>query len=763
MALTGQKLEEKQFEDEVIRVARWLYPNTEGDGSIMFNGKERDGVFVNQDDAVAIECTVSKGTGKAKDDGRKLDELCRYLAETYPDRAVRGYFITKQEPTGDQRSTIKDFENPTLAAISFDTFRSRLIKATDYLHVRSDAPFGSARNPADGSIVDLGEYLQMDFARVGSHDEMVDCSYIVQKMKANSRIVLTGDYGAGKSMTLREVFLQMRNLYRTGSETAFPIHLNLREHYGQTEPAEALERHARNIGYETPHHLVRAWRAGFAHIILDGFDEIAPPGIGGGFYEHEKKVRHASVELIRRFIHNTPSSCGVLIAGRGNYFYGTNDMTQALGCPDGSIVLSTTDFTESQLSAYLEKQGWSRSIPDWLPARPLLVGYLASQSILADVSADEMVDQSAGWDYLLDRIFERESMIENGIDAASLREIFERVATKARATSGGLGPIFFEDVRSAFREVMGYASDVAHDVLLRRLPLLAPDNPRTQSKKMVDDTVADVARAGDVIRYVFDPYSYELESKNWIQLLNDVGIGCASFLIEKACGGGLVPTALSHLIEGDIVAPPLAADLIALCIALEVPLRRKIILRDLDVPEIQLPSSLNLSLIEFQYCFVGRIEVRCPAEMMPLFTGCAIVEIDGIRSEAELPENFVNCEFDQFSVADDTNDSLLSLNLYPALLVGLVILRKLYSQQGSGRKESALRRGLPPTYYALVDAVIGVLTSAGLMVRSTRGRTAIWVPVKSQRQRVQALLDASSSQNWPDDEDIVDRLMQVKK
>jgi hypothetical protein len=264
---------------------------------------------------------------------------------------------------------------------------------------------------------------------------------------------------------------------------------------------------------------VRAWRAGYAHILLDGFDEIAPSNLAGGVLENERAARYTSVELVRRFVKETPVESGVLIAGRRNFFYNLTDLEKALGLTGTHVALSVADFTDEQVASYLERQGWDAIIPDWLPRRPLLLGYLASQNVLPEFVEENSMSAPDGWDLLLTKTFEREADIEGGIDGENVRRIFESLATKARSTGSGLGPIFFEDARQAFREVMGFAPNTRHEVVLRRLPWLSVDDPQTESRSFVDEVLADVARAGDVLRFIYDPYSFSLSSDGWLQLL----------------------------------------------------------------------------------------------------------------------------------------------------------------------------------------------------------------------------------------------------
>lgn len=752
--------QEVEFEQEVRRVARWLYPDTDGDGAIMFNGRERDGVFVNDDVAVAIESTVSQAKGKALSDARKLDELCLHLQAEYPDREVKGYLVTRLEPTAEQRSAVQGVGNHLVTIISFDVFRNRLLKVADYLAHRREGSFGSARDLVNGSYKDIGEYFPMDFVDALDNDRTVTYRKVVSLVVSRHRVAILGDYGAGKSMTLRQAFFDLAAKYNIAGETHFPIHISLRDHHGQTDPVEALERHARSIGFRRADHLVRAWRAGYAHILLDGFDEIAPANIGGGYFENERSARYSSVELVRRFVRETPVSAGVLIAGRKNLFYKMADLQEAVGLDRDAVVLSATDFTDQQVSDYLARQGWVADIPSWLPPRPLLLGYLATQNILGEFVENKTLDAPEGWDLLLSRTFERESLIEGGVSGDQLRSIFERLATKARSTGSGVGPVFLEDIRQSFREVVGYPPDIRQDVLLRRLPWLAIEDPKTEARKIMDNVLADVARAGDVVRYVYDPYSTNLPSEDWLQLLEEVGVSSAAHRLGQEPGGaGLVGTALRSAVNGHGVAPPLAADLLSISLELKAHISEPIYLRGLTISDFVVPAGVDLSSIEFQECFFGRLEIGGDHYLLPKFYGCAFLQVEGARQQSDLPvDKFFNCEFDDFSVSSATTDSLLELPYSPSVLAGLVILKKLYVQAGAGRKDSALRRGMPPQFYQVVNNVMGVLVAAGLVVSTRRNSSKIWVPIRSQSARVTNILDAAASGDWPADEDLIGRL-----
>ena len=241
----------------------------------MIEGRERDGIFETNDFIHCIECTVSRQKDKAAEDGRKLEKLIRRLNAQFPDKLVKGWFVTLNEPTADQRTVIKSHRDK-IVACSYDQFRTKLVDIRSYLTLRQRYPFGSVRDPKTGATDFDLKYTPLDL--LGEEGSSVPLDNLIGSISSGARYVITGDYGAGKSSTAREIFFRLGRTFWEGSTVTFPLHLNLRDHHGQTDPVEAIERHARNVGYKSASSLVAAWRAGYCAVILDGFDEIASAG-----------------------------------------------------------------------------------------------------------------------------------------------------------------------------------------------------------------------------------------------------------------------------------------------------------------------------------------------------------------------------------------------------------------------------------------------------------------------------------------------------
>jgi hypothetical protein len=230
------KHEGQIFEDDVRRVARALWPSAAFDGSTIFADRERDGVFYGEFQINCIECTTDVTHKKAQIDLQKLKEIVSALRRNNPDTGVRGWFVTKQEPTAAQREAASSYRG-IVTILSFDQFRSKLIDVSSYLSARERYPFGSVRSiEDDGPTVDRDEFVPIDLVDPTT-DKLHSLRSITDRLtRQHARYVLEGDYGSGKSMTLRELFFQAVDNYKQGRTRQFPIFLNLRDHGGQTIP-----------------------------------------------------------------------------------------------------------------------------------------------------------------------------------------------------------------------------------------------------------------------------------------------------------------------------------------------------------------------------------------------------------------------------------------------------------------------------------------------------------------------------------------------
>jgi len=744
-------MENTEFENEVRKIARALWPSAENQGKALIDGQERDGVFITDECVHLIEFTTSRGQDKALEDINKLVNLADKMRGKYLTKAIKCWFITLYEPTEHQREIVKkanlkkNFE--LVVSQSLDQFRSKLINASSYIECRKNYRFGSmdenAQQLRSFSFVEL-DIFSLDGVKYGIHD-------LISEILDGGKFVFLGDYGAGKSTTMRELFINLQSKFLQSKITKFPILLNLRDHFGQTNPAEALERHARNIGYDSPSHLVKAWRAGYAVILLDGFDEVAIPG-WSGHASKLQKLRFDSMELVREFIKGTPSNCGVAISGRSNFFNSIAEMQRALGVDKSYKILNLSDFTEEQIKQYLEKKGLQESIPSWMPSRPLLLGYLASKGLLQEtVTIDSDSSPAAGWDMLLTRICEREAKIELGVDGPTIRVLIERLASKARKDFDGLGPLQQHEILKIFQDVCGFPPDDRSIVLIQKLPGLGMPRSDDGSRSFIDSSLADTAKAGDVFRYLQDPHNFDFDIVDeWQSTLRELGVQVAA---QKCLSAKFTESKIVIAIEYAInkhSSYALGADIVQVAQEMNCGSgSNHVYIKSVFHPELTIgETDKDFSNIEYQECVFQTVQILPDTkdDLLPKFDKCTFGTVEGRVSERDLPKNvFINCTYENFSETTQTSNAILSLQLPLGVRVMLVTLKKLYLQAGSGRKESSFYRGLDQRARSLVPPILQLLRREGLVREVPSGGRSLWLPLRSQSARVRRILSAPTS------------------
>lgn len=739
----------ENFEDEVRRIARHLWPGARFDGSAKKGGRERDGVFITQDCVHLVEATTSRTKKKATKDTKKLVKLARRMEKGHPHKAIKCWFVTLHEPTADQRGEA-DKHPEYVTALSLHQFRSRLVDAQEYISLRKRYPFGSARDPVTGGHEDTTPFIPNDLVKPDGSNVILD--EIAESISSGDSVLLLGDYGAGKSTTCREVFTALASEFWEKRSDVFPIMLNLRDHSGQTNTAEALERHARNIGYHPPHHLVRAWRAGYCVLILDGFDELATPGWAGPVTKL-RKIRYRSMELVRHFVNESPQATGLLLSGREHFFDSSIEREQALGIGQDTATVHVADFSDDQVAEFLEQRGIEGEIPSWLPSRPLLLSYLVARDLVDEVvRIGTEAPPAAGWDALLKLVCDREAEIEAGIDGATVRYIVERLARKARRNLDGLGPLQRHDIIESFKEICGYEPDEAALVLLQRLPGLGVSNPEDGSREFVDNDFADAARSGDVVWFIESPYDYDVgDVGEWQCGLDALGREVSA---EKCRNNGASAGKFSAALreasdrpDGDVLAVDVFQTMVESNTGYDG--EEKIHMRDICINSLDFDvSDVSYNGIIFTQCLFQRINLppHVERDCLPKFEGCYIGLLDGRVSEKDLPADVFgdSCEIDEYSETIYTTAGILELGLSIGVRLTLVVLKKLYLQAGSGRKESALYRGLDHRHRRLIPDVLEVLQKHGLARQATGSNEPVWLPVRARSGRVRQLLTSPS-------------------
>lgn len=752
--------EDIYFENEVRRIARARWPEAQFSGAAIIDGRERDGVFETEDVIHYVEATTSKRADKAKDDTKKIFDLMSQQQKNGSMKGAIGWFVTKDEPTADQREEVKKYGKQQVKAVSFSQFQQALVDVASYLAARCHHFFGSVKDPTTGDVNGNISYVPLDLLSIGN-DDAYDIESISNGLRDGTSYSLLGDYGAGKSMTLRQLFFSLSDKYKTAGTPLFPMYINLREHSGQDDPTEVIERHARRIGFDKSSSLVNAWRAGFVIPILDGFDEITSLGISAS-KNKMREARRRSLEAIRKLIEQTPKSVGVIIAGREHFFNNTEERFASLALRKNTIDLTLNEFTAKQIGKYLSnnhKEG-KHTIPSWMPTRPLLVGYIVSRGLLDNLPEDDVnLDHIDGWDYLLDRIFEREAQISPNLEGKTLRAILERLATLARSTPDGIGPITQQQIRDAYIDICETEPDDQANLLLQRLPGLGVYRNEENSRVFVDFELAGICRSRDITDFILNPYD-SINDQQWKDAISVANTCAGNDAIIKTCRELKENTVdLRTTIEQLVVVlnkspgyHALKADIAAVLCLLPHSISQRLVIEEgiFEGTEIIFENTgVNLNNIFFKNCFFSLIDIdpQCTSSCLPIFDGCIILKVSGRSGQKDLPiDNFRNeTEIECFSESAFTQSSILSTRLTKGEKVLLSILRKLFIQSLGGRAESALTRGLELNDRQLVPDLVKMLQQNNLLNIYNKGDGNIIVPARKELHRVRSILSAPST------------------
>lgn len=609
-----------------------------------------------------------------------------------------------------------------------------LVDASSYLDARDDHPFGSARDPGTSDdYKNPDRYIPLGMVSVRDPGAVWSVERVTDELREGGRVVVLGDYGAGKSMTLREAHRTLAADYRKRHSHRFPIHLNLRDHKGQTDATEALVRHAQKVGFAHPKQLIRAWKAGYAIVLLDGFDEVAIFN-WATTNRSLQQARSNALQLVREFVRDGPRDAGVLIAGRQHYFDSDDERRATLGLSGDARQLTLNEFTEEQIKEYLGNHHYEGELPAWLPGRPLLLGYLATRGmLLSTLQAGEQLSPAAGWDLLLDSVCAREARIEAaGIDGSTVRRVLERIASGARGTDEGLGPVYPKDTAAAFEGILRYPPDDDAMVLLQRLPGLGAQNAEDGSRYFIDPALADAARAGDAHSYAADPYTSlpGLRPDVWTVPLGDLGVELLTYKNDAAANG-------YHSLACDLAR--------AMWQAGGIGDTRYITIQDQELDALSLEDTgSDLSKVAFQGCVIRVLHLEATtADRLPRFKSCLLGRVVGAKDPKGLPHGVFDdaCSFEAFEASAATTSGILALNELPlGARVALTVLKKLYVQRGAGRRDGALYRGLDQRAQRYVPEVLGLLQREQLAIKSRQGTQVVWLPERSSTGRVRKML-----------------------
>lgn len=745
----------RSFEDRALDLARAIHDPLGLQGPVMHKGRERDGLFISPDAITAYEFSQLKTKDKATKDAEKLAEL---LADTSksPENKYKGrvgYFVTQGEPTAEQRSEVMRVASSTgsqIHAISFATLKKRLIDVEGYIRARDQAPFGSADfaevRPLEQPRTYTTDYVNQSMRLAGQDAESLGTQDLAGVVGEGGHIVVLGDYGVGKSEALRQCYQRLRKQYfKSPDERRIPVHINLRDMYGLRTAAEVFRRHAESIGFgSSADQLISAWRAGSIDLILDGFDELIPARWAGGARDLPT-VRKGALACVREIVMDTPSTCGVLVAGRAQYFSSREELRSALSVDDARI-FEILDFDDTQLGKFVGGGG-SASLSAFVPRRPLLLKFVMDY-MEAEAGSEGFSDRGEMWHVLLGMVARREADRLPSVTADSISRLISQVSVMCRRTGDVIGPITVAEIGQAFADVCGYQPDEEGMQLVMRLPGLASGDSggsRTESRKFIDVDLAEAAFGYELADYAMAPHHNSSlgEAVGWQSTGDGLGVEVAAArLNELNFAGDHLKQALKHR-RDKLLNDAVTLDLLRLADQMECDVDSRLTqeVREVIVPHLIVDPNGYLELTTFTDCIVEELNLSnfAPDDSLPRFANCLIGAVLGVSEEGS-GDAFEGSQVASFERSFATLSGIVDSDLPAEVIVAISILKKVYVQKGAARKESALVRGLPLQMRQKVPSVLSGLVSAQFVTVQSRRSVSLVSAVPTRRDDVSRLI-----------------------
>ncbi|MCU9847830.1 NACHT domain-containing protein [Defluviimonas sp. WL0024] len=566
--------------------------------------------------------------------------------------------------------------------------------------------------------------------------------------------MLVGEYGAGKSMALRDIFQKLSLQYRQGADSQFPVYVNLRDHVEQYDPDECIRRHASSVGLKKPENLIKAWRSGLVYLILDGFDELAPR-IATGSRKRAQDLRNSAINLVRRLVEETPKEGSILLAGRNNYFDTDAELHAAVGVNSGWKLFEIHDLDDDDLARFIADHGWEGGVPDWVPKKPLLISYVKQNDLIEGLEADaemRISDPASGWDYLVDKICEREvSQVYIALEPGELRQIYSRLATFARRRSDRRGPLAFADCRRAFVEITGVEPEERSVTAILRLPGLSGSLNGVEASELergsrffVDPDLADCLSAGDVEAAIRMPYNYQVATHEGIvHPLGELGRSVVYNRLGNARNSKLSESLRVFSPQHSDGARNLCADLINVAFSSSANISGEIFLSNVFSTGLTIDGGVDFSSFTFDSCAFESVVIDVVGERdMPAFQNCQMTRVvapEVMRDylmRSIVPHN----QIDNVEIVDISYDTLRNAGAPENYLDLISIIDKVFIQSTRGRHLGAMYRGRPEDRRGHINSIIDAMIKESWISMARRGGADILVPNMSRAAEAKAII-----------------------
>ncbi|NYT42030.1 NACHT domain-containing protein [Sphingomonas sp. R-74633] len=636
-------------------------------------------------------------------------------------------------------------ETGGVLVLSVSSFAAMLIEYDKYFRARQAAPFGSAVDPQTGEIDRIAyvpvQYKNRDFGKSYKASEIAD------QILSGKIVVLLGEYGSGKSRCIAEVYSELAR--RWGDTLAFPFAVNLRECWGMQTGEEILRRHITRLSLdEIESQAVRVFRRHSGTFLLDGFDEMGSQAWSAD-EDKLRALRAVALQGVRDIVANSGRGC--LIAGREHYFSSFEEMVAALGLNQTNLLLLHVDeeFTVEQMEDYFEAAQIHVALPNWLPRRPLIcqtIAQLESDDIGRMFS--EQSHEAEFWEYFIKVVCKRDSRINDSFDPDIILAVYIELARQSRNKQMTVGPFSLRDLQMAFETAVGQPPTEDASVMLQRLPSLGRIGAESTDRQFVDMYILDGLRARDIARLpqVSEAVRSRALDEQWINPLGVLGQRVLALHVARRADAFMslmtrASTALNAV---------LAADLASSFLHTGSP--------KIDFGGVHIKGAvfgnINFELSEASKLTISESVIEqlvlpshAPTSVSILSSSAGSVA--GVSSFEGLPSWAKLDSVDEFdSVQTVSKIRVAGLDMAHEILVA--IIKKIFFQKGTGRKEDALLRGFGSGASSkMASKILNLLVREDILGTFKGDEGTVYTPVRSQAGRMHEILNELRASNDP--------------
>lgn len=641
----------------------------------------------------------------------------------------RCFFLCGDDPTP---ALIASGTANFVKVYSVSQFFNAMIGVHDYVKARRRFPFGSAVNIYSGEP-DLTKYIPVSYF---ANDEKAYSAEEIAKELAHGRtVVLIGDYGAGKSRCVKEVFELLTDFPTYKVLTPFAI--NLRENWGLRRASEIITRHITDLGLSD--RVGDAIKVAFSPstvYLLDGFDEI-----GAQTWSDDPtrlvEIRSQSLAGVRELLGKARS--GILLAGREHYFNDDAELIDSLGLANRQplILHCAHELTSEQFAQMLGRE--MPPLPPWMPKTPLIATIVR---LIDPEVFEQIIRTSSGhvdlWGLLIETFCAREAEINPILDAGIIRALYTHIGRLARTTNSPVGPISIKQINEAFEKTTKRPPTDESAIILQRLPGLSRIGAESLDRQFVDTYILDGLKAEDVLAI------YEQQDMGGLGLKwrHPVGSFGAQFIAARLIGANQIRGAVAFLERhSDAENRVLLSDLLAALFVADVP--------EIDLDDLELKAGVfsHVSLadtvvsnVTLTDCYFEVLDITDANPNKIFIKNAAIVSMAGVTAKEHVPSWISNGHIETLQSVS-TLSAIKQADLTVAQTFLLSSLRKLFLQPGAGRKESSMYKGYGDIESKRIcERVIGLLIRGHFCERVQGSTGALYIPNRRMQGRVKDIM-----------------------